>query len=196
MYVEPHLEELRGHRVSLAGRKTTAREVQYLVLPDASNPWLLARVRWPDVFQAISPAEPDWRSDPGLFDLPYDPSSVAVDRDRAAAIAAEWGAEFPSAEDGAVPGPTLIRRMPANWSELSPAAKHAWAIEPDRSRSRFPAREPRSERWRRRLEGVSQAPGNSHPQREESIVLRDAEPADVIDLTDANEDALLTAEDS
>ena len=181
--------------MSQAARKTTGREVQYLVLPDASNPWLLARVRWPDVFQAISPAEPDWRSDPGLFDLPYDPSSVAIAPDRAAAIAAEWGAEFPSAEDGAVPGPSLIRRMPANWSELSPAAKHAWAIEPDRSRRRLPARERRSER-RRRLEGVSEAPDNSHPQQEESIVLRAAEPGDVIDLTDANEDALLTVEES
>ena len=190
------MHEWKGHTVSLAAQKSTASEIQYLVLPDASNPWLLARVRWPDVFQAISAAEPEWRSDPGLFDLPYDPSSVAVGPDRAAAIAAEWGAEFPSAEDGAVPGPSLIRRMPANWSELSPAAKHAWAIEPDRTRRRVPAREPRSERWRRRLEGVNQAPGNSHPQREESIVLRDAEPADVIDLTDANEDALSTVEDS
>ena len=182
--------------MSVAGRKTTPREIQYLVLPDESNPWLLARVRWPDVFQAISAAEPKWRSDPGLFDLPYDPSSVAVTPDRAAAIAAEWGAEFPSADVGAVPGPSLIRRMPANWSELSPAARHAWSIEPDRTKSRFPARESRSQRWRRRLEGATPAPANSHAQREESIVLPDAEPTDVIDLTDANDDALTMVEDS
>jgi hypothetical protein len=124
--------------------------MQYLVMPDPSHPWLLARVRWPDVFQAISAAEPEWRSDPGLFDLPYDPCCTVVGPDHAAAIAAAWGADLPSAEQGAVAGPTLIRRMPANWSTLSPAAKHAWSIEPRRADVRTPAGETRSRRWRRR----------------------------------------------
>ena len=67
-------------------RGSAADEVQYLVLPDVSNPWLLARVRWPDVFQAISPARRDWQTDPGLFDLPYDPSSAAVTLDEAVGV--------------------------------------------------------------------------------------------------------------
>ena len=55
-----------------------ATEVKYLVLSDGMNPYLLARVRWPDVAQAISAERPDWQYDPGLFDLPYDPSSATV----------------------------------------------------------------------------------------------------------------------
>ena len=46
-------------------------EIQYLVLPDPDHPHLLACVRWPDVFHAISPVRPEWQNDPGLFDLPY-----------------------------------------------------------------------------------------------------------------------------
>ena len=158
---------------------TRPRDVQYLVLPDASNPLLLARVRWPDVFQAISAAQPDWRSDPGLFDLPYDPSSRVVTHENAEAIAAEWGARLPAPDEGAVAGPSLIRRMPANWSALSPAAKRAWSIEPRVA----PGPEPAGESWwarrrRRRAEaGVTVDP-------DAVIVLRDVEPADGIDLTD------------
>ena len=72
-----------------ARRGVAANEIQYLVLHDDSHPILLARVGWPDVFHAISPARPEWQSDPGLLDLPYDPSSVVVTPDSAAAIAAE-----------------------------------------------------------------------------------------------------------
>jgi hypothetical protein len=191
---------MEARTVSVEDRSTTAREVQYLVLPDPTNPWLLARVRWPDVFQAISAAEPEWLSDPGLFDLPYDPSSTAVAPEQAAAIAASWGVELPSSDEGAVPGPSLIRRMPANWSELSPAAKRAWSIEPDRAEARARARESRSTRWRQRLEGVSPATGDSDVAPENSIVILELEPAQTIDLTDAledaTEDALTTVEDA
>ena len=51
-------------------------EMKYLVLADRAVPYLLARVRWPDVAQAISAASPGWLDDQGLFDLPYDPSAV------------------------------------------------------------------------------------------------------------------------
>src|SRR6476661_9637013 len=95
-----------------------AGEVQYLVLPDSEEPYLLARVRWPDVFQAISPVRPDWQDDLGLFDLPHDPTSTRVTRERAATIATEWGAQIPSDDAGTTPTSALIRRMPANWSDL------------------------------------------------------------------------------
>jgi hypothetical protein len=109
-----------------------ATEVQYLVLPDATNPYLLARVRWPDVFQAISAARPDWQDDVGLFDLPYDPSSTRVTLDQAAALAVSWGARLPPDEpdeQAQMPEWALIRRMPASWSNLSPADKRAWSLD-------------------------------------------------------------------
>jgi hypothetical protein len=147
------------------------------VLPDVDDPWLLARVRWPDVYQAISEAAPEWRSDPGLFDLPYDPSAVAVTAEQAEAIATSWGAHVPAADEGPVPGPALIRRMPANWSELAPAVTHTWWID---ARSRLRAgRETRRAR-RRRLRGAASA-GDAAPV----IVISDIEPDHVIDLTDA-----------
>ncbi|MGO9148417.1 MAG: PilZ domain-containing protein [Acidimicrobiales bacterium] len=102
-------------------------EAQYLVLPNSINPYLLARVRWPDVAQAISALRPEWQGDQGLFDLPYDPSSVTVTHAQAASIAARWGAHLPP--DTADPVPSLIRRMPANWSNLTPAEKRAWRLE-------------------------------------------------------------------
>jgi hypothetical protein len=104
------------------------REIQYLVLPNPSAPFLLARVRWPDVYQAISPARPDWQDDPGLFDLPYAATSTRVTCDDAARIAAEWGARLPAEDEDQVPGPSLIRRMPSDWSSLSTAERRAWSI--------------------------------------------------------------------
>jgi hypothetical protein len=113
-----------------------ANEVQYLVLPDAERPYFLARVRWPDVCQAISPVRPSWQDDPGLFDLPYDPSSVPVTPERAAAIAAEWEARLPAEGETDTSELTLMRRMPADWSNLSPAELRAWSIELTNPRTR------------------------------------------------------------
>ncbi|HEY7947531.1 MAG TPA: hypothetical protein VID75_07640 [Acidimicrobiales bacterium] len=104
-------------------------EVQYIVVPDSTNPFLLARVRWPDVAQAITAGCPDWLEDPGLFDLPQDPSSVAVTFDRAAAIAGSWGVNLDSEGTFLSSGPSLIRRMPADWSNLVPAEIHAWSLD-------------------------------------------------------------------
>jgi hypothetical protein len=86
-------------------------------------------VRWPDVAQAISAARPEWQQDPGLFDLPYDPNSVLVSSDEAATIASAWGARPPSDTEDRDFGPQLIRRMPANWSNLSPAEVRAWSLD-------------------------------------------------------------------
>jgi hypothetical protein len=104
------------------------REIQYLVLPNATNPYLLARVRWPDVYQAISPVRPGWQDDPGLFDLPYAPNSTKVTYEGAALIATEWGAELPSPEGDQPSGLSMIRRLPSDWSALSAAERRAWSI--------------------------------------------------------------------
>jgi len=102
-------------------------EIAYLVLTDRAAPYLLARVRWPDVAQAITAGSPDWLDDPGLFDLPYHPSAVKVSFAQAASVALGWGRQL-SAE-AAEGVPSFIRRMPANWSDLSPVERRAYGLE-------------------------------------------------------------------
>lgn len=127
-------------------------DVQYLVLGDPSDPFFLARVRWPDVFDAISPARPTWLPDVGLFDLPYDPASTAISRAEATRLAASWGATLPGPEEPSdATGLTMIRRMPANWSNLSPAEMRPWALDIVRAEQRRAQRP----RWFRRRRGVT-----------------------------------------
>ena len=113
------------------------RAIQYLVLAHGDEPYLLARVRWPDVAQAVTPGCLEWQEDVGLFDLPNDPGSAPVTLDRAVDIAAGWGAHLPS-EPTVGSGPLLIRRMPANWSDMPPAERRAWSLDlaPSKSRKR------------------------------------------------------------
>ena len=108
--------------------KTVRGDIGYWALPHSSDPYLLARIRWPDVAEAISPGCPEWQHDVGLFDLPYDHHSRSLSEDEAATWAARWGAALP---DGALAEPALmlIRRMPANWSNPSPADRRAWALD-------------------------------------------------------------------
>jgi hypothetical protein len=106
-----------------------ATEVKYYVLGGGANPYLLARVRWPDIAQAITEGCRDWQDDPGLFDLPYEPIGTMITEAEAAVIAARWGAPLPSDTDVSSSLPPLIRRMPANWSNLAPAEKRAWSLE-------------------------------------------------------------------
>jgi hypothetical protein len=103
-------------------------ELQYLILGDTAQPYLLARVRWPDVAQAISEDCPGWLDDPGLFDLPYEPMSRRVSGSRAAEIAAEWGAELPLTSSRGFSQPR-IRRIPPSWSDMVPVEKWSWALE-------------------------------------------------------------------
>ncbi len=120
-----------------------------LVLADRAVPYLLARVRWPDVAQAISVARPDWLDDPGLFDLPYDRSAVKLSFSQAASVAASWGRQLqPGAAEGV---PSYIRRMPANWSDLSPSERRAWGIEFVGTRNSSPRRVRRSRRTEQKI---------------------------------------------
>lgn len=111
---------------------TGTGEVTYLVLADRAVPYLLARVRWPDVAQAITVGNPDWLDDPGLFDLPYHPSAVSVSFPQAASVAEGWGRQLSAEPAAGVP--SFIRRMPANWGDLSPAELRAFGIESSRKR--------------------------------------------------------------
>src|SRR5580658_2574579 len=102
------------------------KDAQYLVFPSGDRPYLLACVRWPDIALAISTHCTAWREDQGLFDLPYEPGAQVVSAGEAAAIAAAWGGELPA--DSALVDAELAlhRRMPANWSHLSPVERRAW----------------------------------------------------------------------
>ncbi len=111
-------------------------EIRYVTLNDDAKPILLARVRWPDVAEAISVGCSVWQTDPGLFDLPYDPSGVEITLDRAEEIAAQWGAHLPDGPSPLEWRPSLIRRMPANWSDLTSAERRAWSVEVGRTRRR------------------------------------------------------------
>jgi PilZ domain len=102
-------------------------EVEYLILADRAVPYLLARVRWPDIAQALTAGRPDWLDDPGLFDLPYNQGAVRVTFRQAVSVAAGWGRQL--SHDAVTGVPSFIRRLPANWSDLSPAERHAWGIE-------------------------------------------------------------------
>jgi hypothetical protein len=67
--------------------------------------------------------------DLGLFDLPYEAVSSEVTFAQAAAIASDWGASLPSEETAIECARPLIRRMPADWSGLTPAEERAWSLE-------------------------------------------------------------------
>ena len=104
-------------------------EVKYLVLADRAVPYLLARVRWPDVAQAISAASPGWLDDSGLFDLPYNPSAVTVSFTQAASVAAGWGRQLhaepaegvPSSGECQQTGPTC--RLPSGATGASSSSE-------------------------------------------------------------------------
>jgi hypothetical protein len=168
-------------------------EVQYLVLPDATNPHFLARVRWPDICQAVSPVRPYWQDDPGLFDLPYDPNSAPVTFDQAQLIAAAWDVRLPADGAASPSGPSIMRRMPADWSNLSRAEKRAWSIEFMTTRQDLAAGDAalarngevsrsRSGRWRLRRRTIRPSLEPSQPAADELIV----------DLTDAPADPVET----
>jgi hypothetical protein len=135
-------------------------EVQYLVLADRAVPFLLARVRWPDVAQAIAAGSADWLDDPGLFDLPYDPSAVTVSFSQAASVAAGWGRELHAeATEGAA---SFMRRMPANWSDLSAAERRAWGMEFVGKRRASARRVRRLRSARAKISASSAAQANGH----------------------------------
>jgi len=104
-------------------------KMAYVVLGGTAKPYLLARIHWPDVAQAITAGCHNWLDDVGLFDLPYDAIASEVTYTEAAAIASNWGASLPSEETAIECARPLIRRMPAEWSKLTPAEKRAWSLE-------------------------------------------------------------------
>jgi hypothetical protein len=109
-------------------------EIRYVTLTDETTPILLARVRWPDVAEAITLGRSEWQSDPGLFDLPYDRTALEVTASRAQEIATGWGARLPDGPSPVGSRPALIRRMPASWSNLTSAERKAWSLELSRVR--------------------------------------------------------------
>lgn len=113
--------------------------LRYFVLSNGDGPYLLARVRWPNIAQAISVTHPYWLDDQGLFDLPYAAASTPVSSAEAAALAREWGADFPLDETKPAEAAPLIRRMPTTWATLTPAERRAWALDTSMRRRLRPA---------------------------------------------------------
>lgn len=101
------------------------REMSYLVLTDRAVPYLLARLRWPDVAQAMTVSNPHWLEDPGLFDLHYDSSAVNVSFSQAASVASGWGMEL---RPGAAADGPIVKRRSSSLLEKSRRNGHAWSI--------------------------------------------------------------------
>jgi len=108
---------------------TPAPDPAYFALVGGDVVLLVARIRFPDIAQAASALHPLWKDDIGLLDLPDDPSSVALTPEQAAAVVSVWGLSLADEIPVRSPIPPLIRRMPANWSGLSPAEESAWLLD-------------------------------------------------------------------
>jgi hypothetical protein len=142
-----------------------------------------------------------------LFDLPYDPSSTRVSYAEAAAIADDWGAQLPTDESAQTAKVVLMRRMPANWSDLSRAERRAWSIEYTRPAKPSAAgdeatltsrRAPLGSRFARlrvRKRDVEPAADPSELLIEE-LIPDLLPPEDVIDLTDTRAELVWEADES
>jgi hypothetical protein len=140
------------------------REMSYLVLTDRAVPYLLARLRWPDVAQAMTVSSPQWLEDPGLFDLHYDSGAVNLSFSQAASVAAGWGTQLRA---GAAEGP-INRRMSSSLLEKSRGNGHAWSVGFVRRRRgssrRVPRLQPVGERAAA-VSGVTRGPESALPDR-------------------------------
>lgn len=67
-------------------------EITYIVEPSFDNPVLLARLRFPDLSEAISKANTTWKHSPALMDLMHGSDGEVVTEAEARKIAASWGA--------------------------------------------------------------------------------------------------------
>lgn len=68
--------------------------------------------------------------------------------EEAAEIAAAWGAQLPAEGTGRMSRPSFIRRMPAQWSNPSPAENRAWCLEPVKTgRDAHPSGAAATTRW-------------------------------------------------
>ena len=115
------------------------------------------------LFEAISPVRPDWQVDPGLFDLAHDPTCTRVTLEEAATIAADWGAQLCSDVDE-TPKTQLMRRMPANWSDMSSRGE-ALVVDRVHEARKGAGQRPRSTRGSRRGETEGSRFGRLRPRR-------------------------------
>ena len=109
--------------------------------------------------------------------------------DEAAAIASEWGTSLPSEETSIECARPLIRRMPADWSRLTPAEERAWALEfvptglrADALRPEAEAGDPQSGRRRSPLRALRRTSGRSSqvPELESPASIADEEKTNLV----------------
>jgi hypothetical protein len=90
--------------------------VRYLALPDKIRPRALARIRWPDLAQAMTAAHPVWKDDPALFDLLHSHAATPITAAQATKIASSWGASL-NHETQADSTVRLSDKQPRYWKE-------------------------------------------------------------------------------
>ena len=70
--------------------------VKYFTEASPDMPWLLARVRWPDIAQVVTKADPVWRDDKDALRYLWDSDGAITTPDEAARIAHAWGVTLPA----------------------------------------------------------------------------------------------------
>lgn len=73
--------------------------LSYAVERTGRVPYVLARLRWPDLAECISPKYPEWRTHRRMFYMLYDSSGEIVSEEYARKLADQWGAVWPESDE-------------------------------------------------------------------------------------------------
>ena len=76
-----------------------ADTVKYAVERAAGVPYMLVRLRWPDIAESINPHDVTWKPDYALFDKLYNSDGELISAGDALRLAQSWGGTLP--DDGA-----------------------------------------------------------------------------------------------
>lgn len=78
-------------------------------------PYVLARLRWPDLAETISPHNPEWTTQRSAFAMLYDSSGELVSEEVARKLADRWGATWPESDEPCatteIPNPPFERGL-------------------------------------------------------------------------------------
>lgn len=97
------------------------QSTRYAVERDASgNPYLLARLRWPDIAEAVSPHDRLWTTNWHLFNMLYESTGEWVGEDYARELALSWGASFDAVR-------AVLAKPPKAPNQMTPDELRTWA---------------------------------------------------------------------
>jgi len=90
-------------------------EVVFAFERAAGAPYILARLRWPDLAESISPHNPEWTTQRSMFYMLYDSSGEWVSEEYAREFAESWGATWPQSDEPCatteIPSPPFQRGL-------------------------------------------------------------------------------------